>query len=87
MMLNRGTDTSEMCCSRHLVRPFTLFCIYYLYDEMFRVENWASTWANHVSGSFGQNGGSLREVALTAGGTEAPSGLDITSGSPMWSYR
>ena len=49
-------------------------------------DNWVSTWANNVSGygSFGQNGGSLREVALTAGGAEASSGLDITSGSPMW---
>ena len=33
-----------------------------------RVENWASTWANHRSGSAGQNGGSLREIALTVAG-------------------
>ena len=32
---------------------------------MARVENWASTWANHKSGSAGQNGDSLRDMALT----------------------
>ena len=33
-----------------------------------RVVNWASTWAKHRSGSAGQNGGSLREIAFTAAG-------------------
>ena len=44
-----------------------------------RVANWASTWANHVSGSLGQKGGSLRATVLivAAGVIGAPSGSVI----------
>ena len=45
-----------------------------------RVANWASTWANHMSGSFGSN---LREMALMAAAS-ASCGL-TSSGSPLWS--
>ena len=39
-----------------------------LWLVMFRVENWASTCANHTSGSVGQNGGIFTETADTEAG-------------------
>ena len=40
---------------------YLVFC-----EVILRVANWASTWANHKSGSDGQYGGSLRLTAATA---------------------
>ena len=47
-------------------REATMYSYLVFCEVMPRVENWASTCANHKSGSDGQKGGSLRFKAATA---------------------
>ena len=56
----------------------TMYSYLVLWAVIPRVANWASTWANHRSGSDGQNGESFRLTAATVAGAPASSGRSAT---------
>ena len=66
-------------------REATMYSYLVFCEVMPRVENWASTCANHKSGSDGQKGGSLRFKAATAPASRSTDIL-VTSWSPMSWY-